>query len=561
MARLAEIIRAHHAQILELWTMRARKAAAARGLARPEFQNLFSAYLRSLAEAGDDLGRFQGERRHLVESHLSSRLRQGFQLAEIVEEFALLGRCIAATWNSDGAIAPPSLPEIEKLFEELHLTSAAVTELFTRHMIQDEQTEKRFIRLIQDVASATLSEDAPPLETRLKDVLALVIEAMGSESAALSLYNPATGEQTFEAAVGAGAEELERNVGSLDVSSFAGSVAARSDSTSVLDAEVTELVVSDALRRSGIRALLGMRLPPRHRLLAILYVGLTEKRAFTPREIHRLESLGQHLTIHLDNARLYADLRRHVGELDAERDLRERFVSILAHDLRGPLSAAKLSAQLLIENPSLLDVRRDLAVKIDRNIDRTDRMIRDLLDANRIRAGERLPLRIDECDLGGVALDVFEELVAAVGDRFSVEAEDKVRGFWSSDELRRALWNLATNAVKYGAPDRPITLKVRRTAHGAAASVHNWGTPISADDQTGLFRPFSRTHAAQLGGQKGWGLGLTLVQGCAAAHGGHVVVESNEKDGTTFTLELPLDARPFQPHPRETTSGRTTERH
>ena len=119
-----------------------------------------------------------------------------------------------------------------------------------------------------------------------------------------------------------------------------------------------------------------------------------------------------------------------------------------------------------------------------------------------------------------------------------------MRGFWSSDELRRALWNLATNAVKYGASDKPITISVTRTAQGAQASVHNWGRPIPRDEQNELFRPFSRTHAAQVGGQKGWGLGLTLVHGCAEAHGGRVSVESTEEAGTTFRLELPLDARP-----------------
>jgi signal transduction histidine kinase len=77
--------------------------------------------------------------------------------------------------------------------------------------------------------------------------------------------------------------------------------------------------------------------------------------------------------------------------------------------------------------------------------------------------------------------------------------------------------------------------------------VHNWGNPISAEDQKRLFRPFSRTQGARASGQKGWGLGLTLVQGCAVAHGGRVDVQSTPEGGTTFTLDLPLDARPFQP--------------
>jgi signal transduction histidine kinase len=89
---------------------------------------------------------------------------------------------------------------------------------------------------------------------------------------------------------------------------------------------------------------------------------------------------------------LLEELRVTVERLDAERVVRERFVSLLAHDLRGPLSAARLGARLLSVRPEGLDARRDVAIRIERNVERADRMIRDLLDANRLRAGHRLPL-------------------------------------------------------------------------------------------------------------------------------------------------------------------------
>ena len=137
------------------------------------------------------------------------------------------------------------------------------------------------------------------------------------------------------------------------------------------------------------------------------------------------------------------------------------------------------------------------------------------------------------------------------GERFVLTAEDGVRGIWSGEELRRALWNLATNAIKYGAPDKPVTITIKRTDAGAQASVHNDGCVLSREDQARLFEPFARTRSAQAGGLRGWGLGLTLVHGCAEAHGGRVKVNSDAATGTTFTLELPLDARPYQPRSDE----------
>lgn len=554
MANLAEIIRTHHAEILERWTKEARRAAAARGLDRPEFQNTIPEYLLSLADAEGQLGRYQGKRREQVESHFSSRLRLGFTLAEIVEEFALLGRSIASVWRSDRGVEPPHHTEIQNLLAELHLASAAVTDMFAKHMMEDEQADKKLLRLLQQIASDALQDDGRALKLRLRDVLSIVTDAMAAQTATLLLFSPEDASLQLLVSVGLGEGELETYARSLDPRSFVGRVAEKEEATSWRDGDARELVVSDTLRRSGVHSLLGVRLPPRHLLLAVLYVGLAEERAFTTREIRRLELIGQHLTVHLDNARLFAALRGRIMELDRERTLREGFVSVLAHDLRGPLTAARVSAQILVRHPERLDQRRDLAIKIDRNIERTDRMIRDLLDTNRIRAGQALPLRIDDCDLAGIAREVFEELVATFGDRFSLQAEERIMGWWSSDELRRSLWNLATNAVKYGAVETTITIGARRTADGAEAFVHNWGTPISDDEKGQLFRPFSRAPSAVAGGQKGWGLGLTLVQGCAAAHGGHVSVESSAEAGTTFRISLPPDARRFQP------SAETAER-
>jgi signal transduction histidine kinase len=81
--------------------------------------------------------------------------------------------------------------------------------------------------------------------------------------------------------------------------------------------------------------------------------------------------------------------------------------------------------------------------------------------------------------------------------------------------------------------------------------VHNEGKPIPTEEQAALFRPFGRAARAVASGQRGWGLGLTLVKGVAEAHGGEVHLESEPGRGTTFTVALPLDARPFQSHPAE----------
>lgn len=241
------------------------------------------------------------------------------------------------------------------------------------------------------------------------------------------------------------------------------------------------------------------------------------------------------------------DAHQYASKLEKERELREQFVATLTHDLRTPLTAAKIGAQFILRSPEKIEKNQQLAIKIIRSIDRMDQMVKDLLDASRIRAGESLALTMNECDLKEVALMTLRELGAAYGDRFILETErDSIPGYWNEDGLRRVIENLASNAVKYGFPQQHITVSLKQNAKTAQIIVHNFGNPIPKDDQERLFEPFQRSHSIQTNTKKGWGLGLTLVRGVVEAHGGHVNVTSDEREGTNFIVTLPKDSRPFQ---------------
>jgi signal transduction histidine kinase len=100
--------------------------------------------------------------------------------------------------------------------------------------------------------------------------------------------------------------------------------------------------------------------------------------------------------------------------------------------------------------------------------------------------------------------------------------------------------------VKYGTPSRPITVAVLERHGRAILAVHNEGPPIPAEQQETLFRAFQRLSDAAASGQRGWGLGLAQVRAVAEAHGGSIGLDSLPEQGTTFTVDIPLDARPYQ---------------
>lgn len=237
--------------------------------------------------------------------------------------------------------------------------------------------------------------------------------------------------------------------------------------------------------------------------------------------------------------------RRAIMELEEERDIRDRMVFTLSHDIRNPLAVIDAGAQVLLKAPAPPELTRSFLEQISESVARANRMIVDLLDANRFRGGDLLALNVGPEDLMALLGKAVRGLRTVHGDIFALEGPAQVPGYWAGEELRRIVENLCANAVKYGDQARGvrITVKENREAGEVSFSVHNFGSVIEEQDIARIFRLFHRTRGAQSGERMGWGIGLTLVQGFTAAHGGRVEVASGPEQGTTFTVHLPCDAR------------------
>lgn len=231
---------------------------------------------------------------------------------------------------------------------------------------------------------------------------------------------------------------------------------------------------------------------------------------------------------------------------EAQR-LRERFMNTLAHDLRNPLATAAMAAQFLFRFKPENGQRDHLLQTIIASLRRVDEMTENLLDASLLEAGQSLPLKAGPCDLRAIVERTVGDLALVHGDRIIVRGIHEAYGCWSSDGLHRILENLVTNAFKYGAPDTPVTVTLERGDDGPGLAVHNYGRPLGEAEKQTLFELFQRSGSAKVSGQQGWGIGLAVVKGIVESHGGHVAVESEAGAGTTFTIRLPWDSRPFLP--------------
>ncbi len=263
-------------------------------------------------------------------------------------------------------------------------------------------------------------------------------------------------------------------------------------------------------------------------ILGVAWTGSVLERAFSIRT-KKVE----------ETSRLYREAENAVTQLEQERKLRERFVSALAHDLRTPLAAARISTQLSIRYSAQPDESTRFSGRVLDNLRRMDQMIQDMLDAHRINAGKPLPIHRELCSLRSVLESSYEDLATVHGERFVLDVDESISGMWDAAYLRRAIENLCANAVKYGSKDAVKISAKALASGGVLISVLNQGPPIPSEGRETLFDLFRRGSEDQIHNKRGWGLGLTIVKGVAEAHGGMVEVKSDPENGTIFSIRIP----------------------
>jgi PAS domain S-box-containing protein len=218
----------------------------------------------------------------------------------------------------------------------------------------------------------------------------------------------------------------------------------------------------------------------------------------------------------------------------AEQD-RDIFLRILRHDLRSPLSAILMSAERLLRKKD--PETAPSAARIASSTKRMGRMIDDLLDFARARAGsfELHPAPLELCVL---CRELLDELGPAnQGRTLTLECPGEVQGEWDSDRLQQVVQNLVVNALVHGRPDTPVKVVVHGGEGVAVIDVINEGDPVPAAVREQLFNPF---RPREMRGQ-GLGLGLYIASAIVSALGGSIAVCSDA--GTTrFSVTVPLHA-------------------
>jgi signal transduction histidine kinase len=207
--------------------------------------------------------------------------------------------------------------------------------------------------------------------------------------------------------------------------------------------------------------------------------------------------------------------------------------------MRNPLNAILMTALHLAE----LNAGREIsaaAARLIRGGASMQALLDDLTDFNRTQLGLGLKVAPQEMDLAEVAGDEIDQLRAAhPRRRIEFAASGDNRGLWDGTRVQQLLRNLVSNAIKHGAPDRPVLVDLRGEPSAALLEVSNSGR-IDSSEIRELFDPLrkGRTDGESGEAREGLGLGLFIVREIARAHGGDVEA-CCEGERTTFAVRLP----------------------
>jgi PAS domain S-box-containing protein len=234
---------------------------------------------------------------------------------------------------------------------------------------------------------------------------------------------------------------------------------------------------------------------------------------------------------------------REASEETRAEQLKRDFVSMISHELRTPLTPLKGFLKSLLEGSveDSPEARREYYAIMFRQAQRLERLVGDMLDASQIDAGGLV------IDLEPVSVaPLLERLVADFREqnpdrRVDVHGTDQ-RLVALADPFRveQVVLNLLTNADKYTPTNLPVEVEVTRQGRAAVISVRDRGEGIPTEHQAKIFDRFFRVHDDNAQRRAGTGLGLYIARSLVEGMSGHIWVDSEVGDGSTFAFSLPL---------------------
>ncbi len=282
-------------------------------------------------------------------------------------------------------------------------------------------------------------------------------------------------------------------------------------------------------------------------VIGLVLLESTNAERFQQDELNFLNRLADHAAIAIANAQLYAEVQQ-------ASVAKSEFVSLVAHELKNPMTSIKGYAELLAAGAvgPITEMQTNFLTTIRSNIERMKTIVEDLNDNSKIEAG-RLRLDFKAIEVPDIVEEVVRSTKRQIDDKkqsIEIVVPEGLPKVWADKtRISQILVNLVSNAHKYTQEGGHIIVQAEKSANnwdpdGAKEVVHVWvkdnGIGISPEDQRKIFGKFFRSEDEQARKSPGTGLGLNITRSLVEMQGGKIWFESEFRKGTIFHITVPI---------------------
>lgn len=273
-------------------------------------------------------------------------------------------------------------------------------------------------------------------------------------------------------------------------------------------------------------------------------IGLYARKAISFENLSREQEQGAQLLVRRD-----LELTRANEQLRKLDEIKSGFISVVAHQLRTPLSGIKWTLNLLLNGDigALQTEQKTFLMKAYESNDRMISLVNDMLGADRIDSGKTRylfqPLQLVDV-IDNVLFELLPQANAkGITIRFAQKPPSLPKVHGDHEKLRAVFQNILENAVKYSRPQGTIVvgLTVESNGEEVRVSIQDDGIGIPKEQQKDIFERFFRARNAIKAETDGSGLGLFIVKSIIERHGGRIWFESAEGKGVTFYFTVPVE--------------------
>ena len=285
---------------------------------------------------------------------------------------------------------------------------------------------------------------------------------------------------------------------------------------------------------------------------------------FTQEDTTCFQTLARQVSLPLENASLYEEIKKTNTKLEKLERLKSEFISIVSHELRTPLTAIKNSLEICLsgkagEVSTIMDKFLNMA---QRNVTRLSGIINDLLDLSKVEAG-KMDFKFEKADINTPVefiKNTFENVAKDKNITLTLEKDDNIaQTYYDNQRIEQVMSNLVSNAIKFTNEKGNITIKTENISvndidrtkltdienavfydNYIKISVKDSGIGIAQEDQKKVFDQFQQIENSLNRKNGGTGLGLPIAKQLIEAHKGFIWVESELNRGTTFSFVIPV---------------------